>query len=771
MSRDQSSTPSLNNATTALEAVKRGFQPIPLVTGGKRSTLSGWPRLRWDSSPEGLALVKEKFDEWAADGQGGIGVLLGEPSRDLIDVDLDHPKTRRLKDHFLPRTAMRSGRSSAPGTHYWYLAAPGTLQGTRNYRLPNTVEQADECMIVEYRSTGAQTALPGNLHPSGELYEWYGNPWGGEEGPAVVDGQVLSLQVALLGFCTLLVQYWPGEGGRHEAYLALAGGLLRVGEGVHPYWEKNARVVIGAIADATDDDEGPEGRISEVLGSTLRRLKTGSRVAGFGKLAEIIGEEQVKQARKILDEIESIAGLPSRSSGMLSVNGIERSLSEREAEKLKRLEEAEAAVLASKTTRDEVLGDDLEDADEDLPTAPRDPLEERVGTWEALDLDPYLNGEVQPVEPTEMLRVDGQALMYPGRLNMLYGPSESAKSWIAMHACTQVISRGGRVVYLDFEDEPVNALQRMKLLGAGYDDLRLGFKYVRPEEPLEPMMKARWGESKADEKSKLNNKLFLDLLDKTDPELIVADGMTVLYGLHGLDSNDSVQTDIITTWLKTLSRNGRTTVIIVDHTAKNPSRGSLPIGSQHKVSMVQGALLQAYPVKQPMPGAVGKVELIVLKDRPGQVRAIAEKSGEKAQLAGVVILDSTTEGRTDMAIHAPGSIPAGSAVPDASGMPSRIEVDLQKAAKRRAEQEAKDNLVLDCFGGDLDRALSINDLFDQIYSEPPTDKEKRAVRSTVARLLTSGELSKSGTTRDTVYSLSFAEVIEDEDDGKIDLLA
>src|SRR5690606_12756982 len=159
----------------------------------------------------------------------------------------------------LPRTPARSGRASRPNSHYWYIATEGTLQGTRAYKLTDR-----KTVTVEHRSTGGQTALPGNRHPSGEMYEWSGDVWGGPNGPLQIDGRVLALQVALLGFCTLLVSEWATEGSRHEAYLALAGGLLRVGDGVHPYWERNAGIVIGAIADATNDDDGAEKRSAEV---------------------------------------------------------------------------------------------------------------------------------------------------------------------------------------------------------------------------------------------------------------------------------------------------------------------------------------------------------------------------------------------------------------------------------------------------------------------------------------------------------------------------
>ena len=659
--------------------------------------------------------------------------MLGEPSGGLIDVDLDHHLTNRLKDHFLPPTPARSGRASRPNSHYWYIAKPGTLQGTRAYKLEDR-----KTVTVEYRSTGGQTALPGNLHPSGELYEWTGSAsWGGESGPAEVDGRVLAVQVALLGLCTLLVSGWATEGSRHEAYLALAGGLLRVGDGVHPYWAKNAGVVIGAIADATGDDAGAESRIHEVMGTTLRRLREGKQVAGFGKLSTILGEDVVRQARVLLSEVESAAGLPARTSGDLSL------------EKL-----ADASKPNENTEHDGDHPDDLPDIEED-------PLGERSSSWAPVDLGPYISGQVQEVVPSVMEREDGQFLMYPGRLNMLYGPSESAKSWIAMFTCLQAMERGERVIYLDFEDEPVNALNRMRLLGASIDDLEHNFTYVRPEEPLATMQRSRWGEDQATDVGRRSEAAFARMLAEVDPSLIVADGMTVLYGLHGLDSNDSVQTDVITTWLKALSRNGRTTVILVDHTAKNPQRGSLPIGSQHKVSMVQGSLLQAYPVAQPMPGAVGEVELIVLKDRPGKVREASQKSGEKAQLAARVVMDSTTPGETRMKLEAPQPKPAA---PTNLKGGDKVDIDMRMSrdaerADRHAEENAK---VLGLFGNILGRSLGIREIAGGLVGaarlEDLTDLDLRRARKTVARLQQEGYLDAEGTTRDRRYVLQLAEV-------------
>src|SRR5690606_12120035 len=106
-----------------------------------------------------------------------------------------------------------------------------------------------------------------------------------------------------------------------------------------------------------------------------------------------------------------------------------------------------------------------DDEDSEVDDHEPDPLNARISTWERVNLDPYLAGEVQPPIPEVLQRDDGQGLMYAGRVNMLYGSSESAKSWIALHACMQEMSKGERVMYLDFEDEPVNTLDRLKRLG------------------------------------------------------------------------------------------------------------------------------------------------------------------------------------------------------------------------------------------------------------------------------------------------------------------
>lgn len=705
----------------ALEAHRRGYTPIPLLARDKKPGIPGWTSVSWESAEQ----VAEQFEEWIREGsRTNLGVLLGEPSGGLVDVDLDHPKASRLRDYFLPPTAARSGRSGRPNSHYWYVIE-GDLPGTRQHKMP------DKAVSVELRSTRAQTALPPSTHPSGEPYLWSGEPWGGEAGPARVNGQVLAAQVALLGLGAVLLDGWPEEGSRHSAYLALAGSLLSDGDlGVHPFWERNLSPLIRALAEATFDDDGPDAREREVIDSTLAAIRAGKPVVGFGKLAEIIGEAHVRQTKILVAEVESAAGYVSRQSpGPVEHAPVTSSA-------------AAPAPTAEPTASEEAL-----DGLGDIPgeEEARDPLDARTSSWEIVELDPYLSGQVRSVEPSVLLRDDGAALLYPGRVNMIYGSSESAKSWVALKTCLQVIETGERVLYLDFEDEPINTIDRLRRLGAEDDDIRFRFGYVRPEEPLAAMQRDRWGKDAQTSGGQANETAFERALREYDPALIVADGMTVLYGLHGLNTNDTSGTDVITSWLKSLTRNGRSTVVVIDHAGKGAEKGSLPIGSQHKVSMVQGTLLQAWAIRQPMPNAVGEIELVVLKDRPGQVRMISERSSGagKAQVAAIVTMDSQTDpSRTEFTIAAP-----------PQDAPGTVNIDLSgsKEAEKAEENRIDDEAVLALWGGRVGSALTVPSITDTLAW--PESRVKRSV----ARLVKRRWIERRGNTKSTRYELMVGE--------------
>lgn len=667
-----------NSTSTAVEAVAEGYAPIPIQNGSKRPYGGSWQSTRWNERPE--EELRAHFDEAREAGAGDIGLLLGTPSGGLVDIDFDHPLAMRLRDILIPPTAMETGRAGRARSHKWFVAEPtDDLPATRRYKMP------DGSTLIELRSTGAQTVIPHSTHPSGELYRWEGEPWGGEVGPARVNGKVLSIQVALTAMASVLLDRWPKKGGRHEAYLHLAGWLLRHGEGVHPYWERNLSVLVSALAEATHDEDGPETRVAEVVGTTIRRINEGGRVSGFPSLVDVIGQEHADAVKRFRSEVESLSGYVPEV--------VNRDMPEMD------YGPSESA------TEDE-------DGDEELPDSAvdeegnRDPMEERVSSWASVDLGPYLLGEVVPPEPTVLRRTDGQALFYAGKVNSLFGPSESAKSWIALYAGVQEMKLGERVMYLDLEDDPVTTIARLQALGAGTEDLKTMFRYVHPETPIAAMQRSRYGKPDPTDEGKLSQSVFRALLDKFDPTLVIVDGMTVLYGLHGLDLNDAMGTDVITGWLKSLTRGSRTTVIVIDHTTKGGGSGSSPIGSQHKTAMIQGSSLRADAIDRPMPGAEGLVRLVVSKDRPGVVRAAS--TSDKEQVAADIHIDSREEGRTQITVEPP----------NRSTVVIGSTPEQENKLVALAEAEENKHKVIDLFGGDLAMRLTTRQVRQELGLKP-----------------------------------------------------
>lgn len=691
------------NASTqaAIEALQRGYTAIPIRDGGKRPFLSAWTHTRWENTDE----VQLAFDKFLSEGASGVGLLLGQPSGGLVDIDLDHPKAIRLRDYFLPPTQMETGRAGRSRSHAWYRVLD-ELPATRRFKMP------DGAVSVELRSTGSQTVIPPSIHPSGEAYRWEKAPWGGEEGPEIVPGKKLAIQVALLGLGAVLLDNWPAAGSRHEAYLALAGGLLRYGDRVNPFWEKNLPILISSLALATRDRDGPEQRIAEVMGTTLTALRENGKVTGFPSLANIIGNDHAEQARRMAKEVTGVGWNP----------------------------DAGKPATATSSTRTATVAPE-ETFEHSLKPEKRNPLTERATSWSTIDLGPYISGEVVQEPPTILLRTDGKGLMYPGLVNLIYGKSESAKSWIALYACVQVMETGGRVVYIDLEDGPPGTIARLLALGVGADDIANQFQYILPDSPLAAMQKSMFGGDAATNEGKASQNEFDLMLKDIDPAMIVVDGMTVLYGIHGHNTNDATATAFITNWLKSLCINGAT-VIVIDHTGKGDGAGASPIGAHHKIAMVQGTALRVDVISKPMKGAIGTIQLITYKDRPGDVRPISSKPpGGGEQVAGVITLDSSVEGISRMWIDPPDPDDVVIGNSDAAN----------KALGKLAEAADLAEKIIDLFEDDPHRLIKSSEARKTLgYPE----SKRKLVYDAFSLLETTGRVIKSGATNSVVYRLA-----------------
>ena len=244
---------------------QRGWSPIPVPYRTKKPVLKGWQKLR---------ITAETVDSHWNGARSNLGVLLGAPSKNLVDIDLDCPEALVLADVFLPTTHTVFGRPGAPRSHRLYICDP--LSETTKLQDPTKSEDDKKAMIVEFRSTGAQTVFPPSVHESGESIAW------AESGePTTLTGTELLYAVQQLATAALLARHWPSTGSRHDAALALTGGLLRAG------WpmEQTADFV-QAVAEAAGDEETRD-RVTTVE-TTARRLAQDKTAKGWPTLAQLM---------------------------------------------------------------------------------------------------------------------------------------------------------------------------------------------------------------------------------------------------------------------------------------------------------------------------------------------------------------------------------------------------------------------------------------------------------------------------------------------------
>lgn len=257
----------------------RGFFVLPIPPRQKGPQIKNWTHLRLTISD--------------LDGAFGlndnIGVILGEPSNGLVDVDLDCREAIAVAPSFLPATERIHGRESKPASHCWFLPEPSIP--------PMQFKDVDGTMIVEVRLTGQETLIPPSIHPSGEPLFWER-----AREPGHVQGAELRQAVQKLAACALIALHWPRKGSRHELTLALAGFLLRNG------WSfEEVKHFVTAAAFASASDEEWRNRQGDVA-STLDRLTNGMPATGAPRLASLVGDEVVSKLTEWLEISPRISG-------------------------------------------------------------------------------------------------------------------------------------------------------------------------------------------------------------------------------------------------------------------------------------------------------------------------------------------------------------------------------------------------------------------------------------------------------------------------------
>jgi hypothetical protein len=231
------------------------------------------------------------------------------------------------------------------------------------------------------------------------------------------------------------------------------------------------------------------------------------------------------------------------------------------------------------------------------------PDPDTTSTWTEIDLTPYFTGTHEPLQPTILQRTDATHLLYPGRLNMIFGESASGKTWIALTAATQQLNTGHHIAYIDLEDHPQTITERLTALGTKPHQANQ-IHYIRPET------------RNPDEA----HHHITQLIHTHNPTLLILDSYGEALALFGIDQNDDngvahFTQNILRPW----TRQGPA-ILILDHIPKNTDAPrNYSIGSQRKRASIDGA---AYRATQTMPFSKhqpGQITLTTAKDRGGNL--------------------------------------------------------------------------------------------------------------------------------------------------------
>lgn len=257
----------MNTLEASLLYVRLGWSPIPVPRGEKNPGRTGWQTLR----------LREEDLASHFEANPNIGLLTGEASGGLVDVDLDSVEALRLASEFLPATSMRHGRPGKRSSHWWFVVS----DEVPTFRAFKDVDEHATC-LVELRTNGHQTLVPPSIHPSNESYEWEG-----PLEPTIVTRNTLEDAVSLMAGAVLLVRHWPvAPGSRHEIAKAVAGFLLRAGRS-----EQVVARFLRVAATAAGDEEAAARAANSA--STARRLARGGAATGAPTLASLVGDKVV----------------------------------------------------------------------------------------------------------------------------------------------------------------------------------------------------------------------------------------------------------------------------------------------------------------------------------------------------------------------------------------------------------------------------------------------------------------------------------------------
>ncbi|WP_084678941.1 AAA family ATPase [Methylocystis sp. ATCC 49242] len=259
----------------ALDYIERGWSPIPIGFRSKAPSLPGWTDLR---------ISADEASRYFNGAPANIGVVLGQNSSGLSDVDLDCPEAIAAAPYFLPKTAAIFGRETARASHWLYYTNSASVNLSANVYFDDPIakERGAKARLVDLRlGPKVQTVFPGSAHEdTSEPIAW--EP-GCDGEPARVECDDLLRRVERLAACSLLARHWPAHGARHDARLAVAGVLVRAG-----FSESESKLFAEALARAVGDEDARD--FAAAIRSTYARASSGEKFSGLPRACDVFGD-------------------------------------------------------------------------------------------------------------------------------------------------------------------------------------------------------------------------------------------------------------------------------------------------------------------------------------------------------------------------------------------------------------------------------------------------------------------------------------------------
>ena len=280
--------------------LNRGYSPIPVQYQTKKPLIRDWTQ-------RGL-INAGNIDQHFSDDTN-IGIVLGDASNGLVDIDIDADDGLDLASYFLPPTDMKFGRESRRGSHWIYKV--------RDTKTIVTTKDDDGHNLVEVRGNGHQTVFPHSVHITGERIEFEDDGQLNEPGESTWDELVTT--ALHLSIAVILLRHWK-SGSRHQLSLAISGYLAICG-----WSEKEVAKLISIVAEMADDKE-IDDRLTSV-GTTFERYRANESVMGPSELVNLLGPSLVEEMNRWFGRTNrSLAVLPS--SGIVSTQSTPTGLSE-----------------------------------------------------------------------------------------------------------------------------------------------------------------------------------------------------------------------------------------------------------------------------------------------------------------------------------------------------------------------------------------------------------------------------------------------------------